>query len=268
MNSFTSDPIEFLVASTQMNKSNLDMESYAYALISDSPEDATELIEQALSRFPDMQVIETRQLADSCEDVEVVFEAKLPRDSNADGERKQALCNLASRCNTVFWHHSCVSAPDSELQSQRRGKKLRMRTEFLCDALELRIALLPYVLHWTERSTEFGHETQHPTAVAALDREIELEVVETAPSLDHLRWYINQMVDMHVAAESLQDANRYTGERLPYHLLVLMEPPLAVVECLLDAAKAGANWFRRSDCRLRELVNTLTKHKERLQQAG
>lgn len=211
-----------------------------------------------------MRLVGTNKVADSCDEFEQLFEAALAAESDARGERAKELRNLAGHHNSVLWSHYAASSLDGATQRQPRGIKLRLRTEFLHNALELRVALLPYVLHWTELSIRHGDECLEPSMVDTFDREVELEVVSTAPSLDRLRWYINQMADMHVAAESLHYADRYTGARLPHHLLEQMEPPLSVVESLFETAKSGADWLPRSDQRLRELADTLAKHIARL----
>ncbi|MBU4182909.1 MAG: hypothetical protein KJ565_14560, partial [Gammaproteobacteria bacterium] len=132
------------------------------------------------------------------------------------------------------------------------------------DALELRMALVPYVLHWSDHSVNLCGEPDCPAKVNSMDRNVEFELADSAPSLDHLRWFINQIVDMHVAAQSLHYADRYTGRRLPYWLLDDMEPPVEVIEKMLLHAKRIAKWRGGRTGLLRDLVATLRRHVARL----
>lgn len=127
------------------------------------------------------------------------------------------------------------------------------------DAIELRISLTPYVLSWKEIFDPVlsGEDKQHPTDG---DREVEFELSSTAPKLDHLRWLLNQIPDMHVPAESLHTAERYTGARLPYQLIEEMVPPLAVIKKMLATAKEVAEWRGKPGSLQQDLVANLEAH--------
>lgn len=110
--------------------------------------------------------------------------------------------------------------------------RFKMRCEFLSDALLLRLALAPWVLTWREVELDapLDPATGARLKMTGMDRSIEFEVTDNAPKLDHLRWLLSKVTDMHVAAESLNYAERYTGERLPYDMVERMVPPEDVVE--------------------------------------
>lgn len=113
--------------------------------------------------------------------------------------------------------------------------RLKMRCEYLCDALQLRLALAPWVLSWNE--VELDNATHWTTGtrgvMSGADRSIEFEVTDNAPILDHLRWLLSKITDMHIPAESLNYAERYTGDRLPYDIVERMRPPEALIEELM-----------------------------------
>jgi len=100
-----------------------------------------------------------------------------------------------------------------------------MRCEFLCDAIILRYALSPWVISWKDEQWIDENENEVPKKLRECDRFIELVVSEAAPRLNHLRWLINQIEDMHVAAESLNYAEYYDASRLSHHVIERMTPP-------------------------------------------
>lgn len=110
--------------------------------------------------------------------------------------------------------------------------RLKLRCEYLSDALLLRLALAPWVLTWREVELDapVDPEAGARPKMTGMDRSIEFEVTDKAPTLDHLRWLLSKVTDMHVAAESLNYAERYTGERIPYDMVERMTPPEDVVE--------------------------------------
>lgn len=266
MNAFTSDSIELLIASTQCEATPA-VETYAFAFIPATVKKAAPFKEAVLKKFSDMRHVATRELAESCDDVEVVFEADLPRSSDAYRSRYSALRKFAEQHNANLWNDYLVGPTREDAPKPPSGVKLKMRTEFLNDAVELRVALAAFVLHWSDFSINIG-DCDGPAKVNNIDRDIEFEVAESAPALDHLRWYINQIANLHVPAQTLHYADEYTGARLPYHLLEEMEPPKHVIESLLFAAKSGSSWRGAGDCRIHELVGKLEGHLKRLNRAA
>ena len=121
----------------------------------------------------------------------------------------------------------CAKDVSGEWRAPAAPLKLKMRCEFLSDALLLRLALAPWVLGWKEAElyVPVNRSTGNGPEMSAMDRSIEFEVTESAPKLDHLRWLLSKVTDLHVAAESLNYAERYDGNRLPYDMVERMEPP-------------------------------------------
>lgn len=136
---------------------------------------------------------------------------------------------------------------------------LRKSRGLQTDTIELRISLAPYVLSWNECFDEqfSAGDKKHPSAG---DREVEFELSSTAPKLDHLRWLLSQIPDMHVPAASLHTAERYTGARLPYDLIEAMDPPVAVVKKMLATAKEVAEWRGKAGSLQQDLVTNLEDH--------
>lgn len=240
------------------------LKTYSFAFVVSSEKKVTDFLEVVGREFPDMRHIATREMAESCSEVEVVFETTIPESSEAFQGKINALRMMATRRRVNLWEWDIVGNSADAVPRRPAGVKMKMRTEFLHDALELRIALTPYVLHWTDNSVHLPGNSDCAEMLSIMDRDVELEICEGAPSLDHLRWYINQMVDMHVAAESLHYADRYTGARLPYHLLNEMESPVEVIEKMLVHAKRIAKWRGGRKSLLHDLVATLTGHLARL----
>ncbi len=59
-----------------------------------------------------------------------------------------------------------------------------------------------------------------------MDREIRFEVSTSAPHIEHLRWLLSSIIDMHVAAESLNYEEFYTEARMSPELIDAMAPPM------------------------------------------
>lgn len=107
----------------------------------------------------------------------------------------------------------------------RPKRTMRMRTEFYGDLVLARLILAPWVCRWTDVEGRSYDTDGAKTAVSSLDgHEVEFELANDAVTLDQLRWLLNQATDLHVAAESLNYADCYTGERLHYSYLRRMAP--------------------------------------------
>jgi hypothetical protein len=107
----------------------------------------------------------------------------------------------------------------------RPKRTMRLRTEFLSDLILARLILAPYACRWTDVERQSLKANGEKTAVEGLDgNEAEFELADDQVTLDQLRWLLSNVTDMHVAAESLNYADRYTGERLHYEYLEQMTP--------------------------------------------
>jgi hypothetical protein len=104
--------------------------------------------------------------------------------------------------------------------------KLAMRCEFMQDALLLRLVLTPYVVRWSDSQWFMPEDSEDVSPrVCGMDREIRFEVSTSAPHIEHLRWLLSSIVDMHVAAESLNYEEFYTEGRMSPKLIEAMAPP-------------------------------------------
>lgn len=100
--------------------------------------------------------------------------------------------------------------------------ELKGRTEFQRDTFIARAILAPYAVQWRDG---LGFLSDGSNVVHGMDSDIAVTLADGAPHLDHIRWMLNQVTDMHVAAQSLNTKDRYTGERLPYDMVDRMTPP-------------------------------------------
>lgn len=258
MNLFTADPAELAASSIQCEAKPAS-KAYLFSFIPKLIKKAGALQAAVLNEIPNLRHIATRELAESCDEVEVVFETIQPISHEVFEQIRSAANALAKRHNAMLWSVREARSYSSRESDAPRGVNLRMRTEFLEDVLVLRIALLPWVLHWSDYSINMTGAPSCPAQIDNMDRNVEFELAGSAPSLDHLRWYINQIADMHVAAETLHYADRYTGRRLPYHLLEKMMPPVEVIENMLTVATDATNFVGdQPNCRIREVVKSLT----------
>lgn len=200
----------------------------------------------------------TGKVAESCKHQEVEFQFELPSSGKALAAKLIELEAIAEEHEGVLFDYEAVQQTESanEVTYKKAGRHMKLRTEFLTDAIELRISLAPYVLSWNESSFEQFSDgnKKHPTVG---DREVEFELSSTAPKLDHLRWLLNQIPDMHVPAQSLHTVERYTGARLPHGLIEEMEPPVAVIKSMLATAKEVAEWRGKADSLQQDLVKSL-----------
>ncbi len=90
----------------------------------------------------------------------------------------------------------------ADYHSKPAGTFYRFRAECEGDALLVRVALANWLIGWQER-----HD------FSFIDVEVELELLDAAPDLPGILWVIEQLVDCHVAAETFELAQSYTGDR-------------------------------------------------------
>jgi len=117
--------------------------------------------------------------------------------------------------------------------------ELKGRTEFQRDTLIARALLAPYAVQWRD-GDGLGFLSDGSNVVHGMDSDIAVTLADGAPHLDHLRWLLNQVVDMHVAAQSLSTKDRYTGERLPYDMVERMTPPEDIRRQMADNLAAAS----------------------------
>lgn len=108
---------------------------------------------------------------------------------------------------------------------QATGLELRMRTQCRSDSQRIQGLLLPWILSWKESSgnrTDDSHIDNAGVIWAsqtwAFDTEVQFNLKKNGPNLQEVRWLIDKLVDCHVAAESVNIADHYTGQRLSFRV--------------------------------------------------
>ena len=98
-----------------------------------------------------------------------------------------------------------------------------MRAECRSDSQRIQGLLLPWILSWKESSgnrTDDSHIDDDGVVWASQtwgsDTEVQFTLKKNGPNLQEVRWLIDKLVDCHVAAESVNIADQYTGERLSF----------------------------------------------------
>lgn len=95
--------------------------------------------------------------------------------------------------------------------------------------------LNPWLLAWSQQAADVDSRGE----IHCPDVDVELKVKKSAPPLDVLRRLIDMLPDCHVAAQSLDHARTYTGNRIDHELIFQVQPP----ESLLASVAAGLSWM-------------------------
>ncbi|OOG58015.1 hypothetical protein B0E49_04065 [Polaromonas sp. C04] len=86
----------------------------------------------------------------------------------------------------------------------------KFRAECAADAQVIRAVLLPSLLHWQETRDTLEHDG----GLHALpDVTVEFSILAGGPALDEIWWLVDCVCNCHVAAESIELIENYTGER-------------------------------------------------------
>lgn len=98
-----------------------------------------------------------------------------------------------------------------------------MRAECQADCVLMRAVLGRWLTVWREDRcyVEGSDGVSHPIP----DVDIVFSMRAHAPSLEEIRWLLDCLIDCHVAAQSLNHASEYTGERVYDKLPQLMRRP-------------------------------------------
>lgn len=115
-------------------------------------------------------------------------------------------------------------------KSNLAAQQYKLRTECRTDCVYIRAVLLPWLQMWSEKSgwEPWSEESQEPEGNSwnwSADTDVEFTLVAGAPQLSEIRWLINSIADCHVAAETVEVSERYTGERLYDRLDSQLETP-------------------------------------------
>lgn len=185
------------------------------------------------------------QLAETLEDRRITLEGMVEASAFELTKVTSSLISAAYEVLGKFEQRSEVRIPDSCVRGvietnpvQRAAHRedrptqppkaplveLNGRTEFQRDTFIARAMLAPYAVQWRD-GDGLGLLSDGSDVVHGMDSDIAVTLADGAPHLDHIRWLLNQVTDMHVAAQSLNAKDRYTGERLPYDMVERMTPP-------------------------------------------
>lgn len=102
------------------------------------------------------------------------------------------------------------------MQSQHHTK-YKFRAECATDAHVIRAVLFPWFHDWSERRENIeyeGVEYPAPDVDVNVNVNVEFSVVSAGPSLNEIRWPLDGIDNCHVAAESIERVEDYTGDRV------------------------------------------------------
>lgn len=121
-----------------------------------------------------------------------------------------------------------TSIPSSHMTNQSREYKLR--AECQSDAELIRSHLAPWVERW--QMNECHEPRGDGTTYWTPDVEVEFTISAAGPSKGELKWLINSITDCDIAAESLDGAAEYTGDRYPLDAsdCIVRQPPVQTLQ--------------------------------------
>lgn len=126
-----------------------------------------------------------------------------------------------------------------------QGVSYKFRAECESDSSLVRVAFANWIIGWKElRDQRFP------------DVEVEMELVDSAPKLQDLRWFIQQLVDCHVIEETLELSPDYTGER-HYGPRLSVQPPDEVVQCVERPLQKATEIYKLRGARAKEAAVSL-----------
>lgn len=94
---------------------------------------------------------------------------------------------------------------------KKTAREYKFRAECQGDADLVRSHLAPWLERW--QMNECHDILEDGTSYRLPDVEVEFTISESGPSKGELKWLVNSIVDCHVAAESLEGAAEFTGQR-------------------------------------------------------
>lgn len=168
--------------------------------------------------------------------------SQAPRCSNAHDELGKSISKHSqpnsesvalSHENEVQFNSSPGKAATPETIHTRTYK---FRAECAADAQAIRGVLLPWLMEWTETRDNLIHEgVVHPMP----DVVVKFSIVEDGLSYGEVLWLIDGIGNCHVAAETIVEAENYTGERSSHDAFELpaIRPSKEVLNRVLGAVK-------------------------------
>lgn len=131
-------------------------------------------------------------------------------------------------------------------------KKYKLRVEFQKDADLIFSAINAFVDEWTVVPICcFDGVKPNSIRHAWMDNEVIFTVSDDL-TLPMMRWVLTKLVDLHVAAETIELFENYTGERVHYDDVVTEEPSPAVWHVLQYSLEHAAEFWEGRSVELRE----------------
>ena len=117
-------------------------------------------------------------------------------------------------------------------EKQAAGIAYQLRTECRHDCEVIRAILRPWLVSWKETSG-YTADDSHVGADGvmwasmnwAVDTDVQLIIGNGGPCLNEIRWLIDKLSDCHVAAQSVNKRELYTGDRIDYMVLRSIKTP-------------------------------------------
>lgn len=110
-------------------------------------------------------------------------------------------------------------------EKQAAGTAYQLRTECRYDCEHIRAILGPWLVSWKETSgykTDDSYVGEDGVIWASMnwgaDTDVQFIIGEGGPGLNETRWFLDKLTDCHVAAESLNTREQYTGERIHFEV--------------------------------------------------
>lgn len=154
--------------------------------------------------------------------------------------------------NCTSTSNGCTSPTSTKLRVS--GETYRMRTECQPDCDVARLLLGRWLTSWSECVATCLDSGD----LLGPDMEVEFTVVEGAPSLEQLRWLLAQAPDLHVAAESLMVAKKYTGDRCRFDCSLLDPPDDETLRTLQASLRRGLDCMDDTRERVEEAAESVT----------
>lgn len=111
---------------------------------------------------------------------------------------------------------------------------IKLRTECPVDAEAVRSVLLPWVLAVETKSEPLEYDGN---LLRSVDAESTFKLCPGAPSVEELRYILDAVPNAHYAADTIELAETYTGEREPRHAWTgaVKRPSRQALSAVLDA---------------------------------
>lgn len=221
---------------------------------------ARQFIAAMAARYPEFHLHRCHPPMESLDDHEVELTHRVMMSA---AEVTRVACQVLALAHIYLAHDDYHWVPVSDgYQIEKPGpitfaswphrpkRVMRLRAEFYGDILLTRLILAPWVCRWTDVESRCNESDGVEVAVTSVfGHEAEFELADDSIKLDDLRWLLNQAVDLHVAAQTLNYADQYSGERLHYDYLDRIEPSEEVRHAmccrLTSAGKASDNILDR-----------------------